>query len=102
MTVFLSLSTVTVSPRNKQKTIKSLGNHGGAGVAPSPRLEVWLSPLAVMHHTISTHTLCSPRVWATPPAGLLSHPTLRSSSLINTTYPSLVLLLGPVLYPEAP
>ena len=48
---------------------------------------MYASALAAVHHAVPTHTLCSPNFGATPPACLLSHPSLHSSSLINTHPP---------------
>lgn len=48
---------------------------------------MYASALAATHHTVPTHTPCSPNFGATPPACLPSHPSLHSSSLINTHPP---------------
>lgn len=88
MTVFLSLSTVIVSPRNKRKTVKSLGNHGGAGVAPSPRLEVWLPSGSHGPRYFNTHTAQPPHLGHTssgPP--LLPHPPLLLSHYYHLPIP---------------
>ena len=68
--------------------MKSLGNHGGAGVAPSPRLEVWLPSGSHVPRYFNTHTAqraFGPHLQQASSLTPLSAPPL---SLIPPTHPS--------------